>query len=402
MIYIINIHRKERGNMAINRSYRPKAILWVASTLLLLIFIFPLVTLNANAIVAHVALDVVLVIDRSGSMSGAIGSEKTAAKAFIDKMNPLQDQVSIVPFNNSASLFQLSSNYTVAKSYIDGIGTGGGTSYISALNTAQAELSSTRKRVGSMPIIIFMSDGIPSESSATVLAKTDALKAAGIQIFTIYLGTGNSSLLTSMSSSNSATTDHYFNAPSAADLAQIYVSLANVLKAPSIIYVGNYNGNLTLNASTLGPNKTVILKVTGTVTIAGNQYYNPNNNGAKFKDASQLPQLVIIANKIIINNAVTNVDAWLVAKGTDGTVQTCEYTGAQTINTCNNRLTVNGPIMANHLRLLRTAGSGITSASNEPAEVLNLRSDSYLWANARSVSSGRIQTVNTIELPPRF
>ncbi len=187
--------------------------------------------------------------------------------------------------------------------------------------------------------------------------------------------------------------------------------VANDLISSSGVYVGNLNGDLTLNQSQLDPGKSIILKVSGTVTIAGNQTYNPDNNGAKYKFISELPQLVIVANKIIINDTVTNIDGWLVANGTDGIVETCN-TGSSTYalsggrelttNKCSSLLTVNGPVIAKQLWLRRTAGSGPGIASGDPAEIFNLRADTYLWTTARAISSSRIQTVYATELPPRF
>jgi hypothetical protein len=157
--------------------------------------------------------------------------------------------------------------------------------------------------------------------------------------------------------------------------------------------------DLTLNGSTLVPAKSIIIKATGTVTINGDQRYT---NGP-YINISQLPQLVIIANKIVINSSVTNVDAWLVAKNTESTgeIDTCEVIG-DTSDKCNLQLTINGPVIANKLDLRRTAGSGIGAASGDPAEVINLRADAYLWASARAIDGGHIQTVHTSELPPRF
>jgi hypothetical protein len=176
-------------------------------------------------------------------------------------------------------------------------------------------------------------------------------------------------------------------------------------------YIGTHAGDLTLTASDLDPGKSGVLKVTGTVTIAGNQTYNPDNKGAKYTNVSQLPQLVIIANKIIINSGVTNVDAWLIASGAPGVIETCDTNSMSyelsdplklDSTKCNQLLTVNGPVMAKQLWLRRTAGSGTGPNSGDPAEVFNLRPDAYMWASARATGTGRIQTVYTTELPPRL
>jgi hypothetical protein len=152
------------------------------------------------------------------------------------------------------------------------------------------------------------------------------------------------------------------------------------------------------------------LKSSGTVTIVGNQYYDINNGGAKYKNISQLPQLVIIANKIDIAAAVTQIDAWLYTDS-GGSINTCvtDELGATvgaitnlTVGKCKNKLTVNGPVSTGKLYLWRTAGSGAGGASGDPAEVFNLRADAYLWAYARASGSGRVTTVYTTELPPRY
>ena len=164
----------------------------------------------------------------------------------------------------------------------------------------------------------------------------------------------------------------------------------------SIVDIYSATGDLTLGASTLEPSRSIVIKATGTVFINGDQMYNPG----PFSTISQIPQLVIIANKIIINDDVTNVDAWLIAKG--GSIKTC-FDEAKDINpTCNQPLIVNGPVMTDKLYLYRTHGSEPGVESGEPAEIFNLRADAYLWAIGRASEDGRIQTVYSTELPPRL
>jgi len=169
---------------------------------------------------------------------------------------------------------------------------------------------------------------------------------------------------------------------------------------PNALNSGTYTvaGNLTLNTSTLDIGKSIIIKATGKVTINGDQKYT---NGPYTK-SSQLPQLVIIANGIDIADDVINVDAWLIAENNINTCSSVAPGVKLTINKCNKPLVVNGPVMTNKLYLHRTAGSGIGPASGDPAEVFNLRPDVYLWSATRASNNGRIQTVYSTELPPRF
>lgn len=153
-------------------------------------------------------------------------------------------------------------------------------------------------------------------------------------------------------------------------------------------------GDITLEAGNLGLNKSIIIKSTGTVTINDDQTYT----SGPYKTISEIPQLIIIAKNIIINDGVEEVNAWLIASDS---VKTCSLP-AKTVDKCSSKLIVNGPVMTNQLYLWRTAGSDPGSESGEPAEVFNLRADAYLWSMSRSVNSGRIQTVYSTELPPRL
>lgn len=151
------------------------------------------------------------------------------------------------------------------------------------------------------------------------------------------------------------------------------------------------------------PGRSIIISApSGTVNITSNIEYT----GAALSRAADIPQVVIIADTINIADSVTNIDAWLVATGTNGNINTCASISnpvAQlNANVCNQKLTINGPVVAKHLYLYRTAGSDTGAGSGNPAEVFNLRPDAYLWATNYTASAGRLQTVSTKELPPRF
>ncbi len=134
------------------------------------------------------------------------------------------------------------------------------------------------------------------------------------------------------------------------------------------------------------------------VTINGDINYTTEVLSA----IEDIPQVVIIARNINIVDSVRNVDAWLVSSGIINTCSSVAVGAPLTSNMCNNLLRVNGPVMSQKLYLRRTAGSGTGANSGDPAEIFNLRPDAYLWSVARANSYGQIQTVDTIELPPRF
>lgn len=175
----------------------------------------------------------------------------------------------------------------------------------------------------------------------------------------------------------------------------------NVTTAQSDVYSATGTVSLT-SSGPIGKGKWVVLNApAATVIIRDNITYTTET----LTNTADIPQVVIIANEIRIEGDVTQVDAWLVASGTAGNIITCSDVATFTqlhAGNCNNKLTVNGPVMAKHLYLYRTAGSGTGINSGAPAEVFNLRPDAYLWATAYSASAGRLQTIMTTELPPRF
>ncbi|HEV7951884.1 MAG TPA: hypothetical protein VGO98_00720 [Candidatus Saccharimonadales bacterium] len=166
---------------------------------------------------------------------------------------------------------------------------------------------------------------------------------------------------------------------------------------------GTYKvNNYTITGGAIDKGKTIIIIATGKITISGNITYKDNGN---YTAISELPQVIIIAGSIDIANAATQIDAWLLTTGTAGAINTCSdraITARLNSTVCNNQLTVNGPVVTGHLYLRRTAGSDTAADAGKPAEIFNLRPDAYLWAQKRASQSGKVQTVYSVELPPRF
>jgi hypothetical protein len=216
---------------------------------------------------------------------------------------------------------------------------------------------------------------------------------------------------------DNGTIGHYVTSRSVPDVAASFpVSSttptigSDYISDPTRSGVFTASGAVTLDGGTLQKGRWLVLNAPNAdVTINGNITYTIDSLHSIY----EIPQLVIIAKNIIIADGVTQIDAWLIAKGsspTDGIINTCASvgtTGPLSTEICNLKLVVNGPVMADKLYLRRTYGSNPCvgsdcSPSGEPAEIFNLRPDAYLWASGRSIVSGRLQTVYTTELPPRL
>ncbi len=173
------------------------------------------------------AADVMLVLDRSGSMEGRpIVDLRAAAKRFLDRLDPTTDQAGLVSFADSPILNQRLNAWPGAiRAEIDALMPAGNTNIADAILTAQAELESARHRPGSQPVIVLMSDGQPNLGGDPVVAAA-AAKAAGSRIFTIGLGSEvDPDLMRSIASAPSDA----FIALSSVDLISIYERIAGVI-----------------------------------------------------------------------------------------------------------------------------------------------------------------------------
>jgi len=108
-------------------------------------------------------IDVVLVMDQSGSMSrdnpSRISSAKSAAKTFVSKMNSARDRIGLVSYSTDASCaLQLTNNYSRVNSTIDGLNPSGWTATRKALYLAIQEMAA-RKSPGAVHAVVLMSDG---------------------------------------------------------------------------------------------------------------------------------------------------------------------------------------------------------------------------------------------------
>ena len=171
----------------------------------------------------------------------------------------------------------------------------------------------------------------------------------------------------------------------------------NVSSLGAGIYTSS-DSSVTVNGGYAG--SSIVLNMPNTdVTITG----DINANTAPLTAIGQLGQVVIIAKNIYIRSNVEQVDAWLIAQS--GTVNTCSDVAEDaqlSVNICSRQLKVNGPVSAGRLILKRTYGSDPGAEKGVPAEIFNLRADTYLWIYANSLKDNRLRTTYVVEQPPRL
>ena len=207
-------------------------------------------------------------------------------------------------------------------------------------------------------------------------------------------------------------------------LSQLYhqgdISLS-AMNSTANFYQFDHGGNLIARSNTTGEKlmNTLAMFVDGTLTIDR----NINIAQETYNAVDDFPQVLIFAKKINITSNVTNIDAWLILDEDygDNQIDTCSDNHYPNALSCNETLTITGPVFARKLVLNRTAGShtgggragahplqtGPTGTyyaegSIHPAEVFTLRADAYFWAYRQSLSGGQAYMVYSREIAPRY
>ncbi len=196
--------------------------------------------------------DIILLIDRSGSMSSLgtsppepLSTAKAAASSFVGQLNS-KNKVGIVSFaTNSKDPIDLSltSDFISAGQAVNSINIEASstqyTNVFDVLHSAWQELGSARITEGNSKIVVLLTDGVansPRDPKGTTeaqdikyaenlaLEESVNLKKDGISIYTIGLGEKiNEVFLKTLASGE----ENYFFAPSAANLETIYKNISS-------------------------------------------------------------------------------------------------------------------------------------------------------------------------------
>jgi VWFA-related protein len=172
--------------------------------------------------IARGPVSVLLVIDVSRSMGGfpwgtnAIVDARRAAKSFVDRLAP-DDESALLSFSDNTYYNQPWTNdWALLKSRIDQLNVVGGTALWDAVVTGSNLIRNRAKK----KVMIVLTDGQDTNSSATSSAAISAAISAGAIVYTIGLGADLDE--SNMRTLAQQTGGKYFNAPNASDLDQIY------------------------------------------------------------------------------------------------------------------------------------------------------------------------------------
>lgn len=205
--------------------------------------------------------DIMLVIDRSGSMAfdgnnpqQPMTKTKDAAKAFVELNNPLLTNIGVVSYASDHRLdYSLSPNFASVKSAIHGLTASGCTNSRGGLYRAKNELL-TSGRPGAIRVIVFLTDGLPnyginSSGGSVALCSscpnhclaaqnaliTEAQLVAGEAIVVYTIALGNTTIVPAPAGMRSGwelmqevaaiTGGEAFYAPTANDLGAVYQAI---------------------------------------------------------------------------------------------------------------------------------------------------------------------------------
>ncbi len=155
-------------------------------------------TLTANAQVSRKNINIIIVLDRSASLSlydnnASCNAMKASAQNFVNMFAPSQDDLGLITFQTTANLdfkpgtdFKTRSVYGVngMSQLISKIQCVGYTNTVSALNLAYYEIANDIHQPGALNVIVFFSDGKPDAITADFLAKDADTRNAVADPFT--------------------------------------------------------------------------------------------------------------------------------------------------------------------------------------------------------------------------
>jgi VWFA-related protein len=212
-------------------------------------------------------LDLLLVIDSSGSMAGApIASAKAAAIALVAELGA-QDRIALIHFGDAVVLSQdFTADRGLINGAIDRLTAQGNTALYQATAAAAVKIGtseSTRRAV------VLLSDGADF-GGASAATRTDALTAAAsvsVPFFTIAQGTDLD--LPYLQELAAGTSGRLLQAPRPENLRDLYVSIGRLLRSQYVI-------TFDASAASVDTGSRVVISATSDgVTAAAETLYTP-------------------------------------------------------------------------------------------------------------------------------
>ena len=194
---------------------------------------------NENEQMCEAALDIVLIMDRSGSMGydtpTRLSQAQDAANSFVGYLGAVADQSALVSYADEATLDKgLSNVHSATQTAINALAADGSTNIGDAIDLSNQELESVRANPQAVKAAILLTDGMANKPNGPgygedqddvdyAIEKAEEAANAEYKIFTIGLGSNvNSIMLQKIADLTGA---DYYHAPGPEDLEGIYESI---------------------------------------------------------------------------------------------------------------------------------------------------------------------------------
>jgi hypothetical protein len=194
---------------------------------------------QCETVVTRKPMDVVLVVDASGSMDEALGTGFSGSKfegaiqaidGFLGQMDATQDKIALIGFAGDGVTYAGLGDAASVQAQYDALRArntmnGWGTNISSGLSNAYQEIKKNGRPTAAAAVVLLTDGNDNSYGDPNVVASQ--LKSEGVRVVTIGLGPDvDEELLRSLASQPS---DYYY-APATSDLAGIYQSIANSIQ----------------------------------------------------------------------------------------------------------------------------------------------------------------------------
>ena len=200
-----------------------------------------ILTLGAQPDITDNPTDIVLILDRSGSMQQSLPALKNAANVFIDIIDESTDgvqdgnigggsRIGVVSFSSQATQdTQLITSVATLKASVNGLSAGGDTNHADAFTKALALFD---PQSANAKVMVMVTDGVTTTgANANVVAS--AAKAAGVTIYVIGLSGNGGIDEAALRQWSSQPNDEFVSiAPSDAELEAIFGQLAQTIASP--------------------------------------------------------------------------------------------------------------------------------------------------------------------------
>ena len=180
----------------------------------------------------HCAISTALVFDCSGSMDGTgLAGAKQAGHAFVDKMDGVIDEATVIFFNSTVTTYQqMTSIKPMLHSAVDALFASGGTAVWDAAYAGVVEL--INNGVNQCRGVVLLADGNDNASTIQVSVVIALARRYNIPVYTVLLGSPSSTV--EFEQLSLQTGGKYFQTPNAGQLATIFEQIYDLMRAQLI------------------------------------------------------------------------------------------------------------------------------------------------------------------------